>query len=248
VVEAVSAAFSGKNPLTFADQLVAGLSGGPKQTAWSSGLQDRLRVLLVNAAFEAGLELNDLQDLGSAYPSLAAALDLKDFDALICLRYLWSLEADRPWERCGKASTVFDLAADDEQAETLLDRYPGLLLAVRGLPIFLTGRGLWCKNVCLREKPTEVELVKLPRGEGYHLVVGGKELWFDQTPERLVEELKRWVLYYFLEFQPNLRRFPVLRWGTGMQRLAGKNAVACPQCGRLLLPCLGEVGINMEET
>src|SRR5262249_9111496 len=121
---------------------------------------------------------------------------------------------------------------------------PGLLLSVTGKPIFQTVRGLWCKDVFMRAKPRSLDVNKLPGKDGYHLVVDRDYIWFGQSPADLAEELKKWAKFYFDELKPGLKKFPIRRGG-GMKKLLAKNAISCPDCGTLLLPRLGDVGVDM---
>src|SRR5207244_10029537 len=77
---------------------------------WSVGQRARLRVLLAARAFEAGVEVADLHDLGRAAPALGRTLGSDDTDGLARLRLLWTLRPTRPWQVCGPAATVFEVA------------------------------------------------------------------------------------------------------------------------------------------
>src|SRR5262249_46730629 len=107
VVAAVGDCFDGKLSLAFAEQLLAGWPAAH----WAGRNRNRLRILICDRAFEAGFEVQDLVEAGEAAPALAELLETADTDELARLRLLWSLRATTPWDRCGKAVTVFELAA-----------------------------------------------------------------------------------------------------------------------------------------
>src|SRR5439155_14127461 len=65
---------------------------------WTVGQRARLRLLLAARAFEAGVEVAGLHDLGRAAPALGRALGSDDADGLARLRLLWSLRPTRPWQ------------------------------------------------------------------------------------------------------------------------------------------------------
>ena len=72
----------------------------------------RLRILLCDRAFEAGFEVTNLLELRRTVSALAEVLGTDDTAGLSALRLLWSQRPTRPWDQCGEARTVFDLAGD----------------------------------------------------------------------------------------------------------------------------------------
>ena len=242
LLEVIRACLQGKRPLALMDNLLAELTGAD---GWGKARKARLKVLLAEAMFSAGIELRDLPDLAQAYPALATILDIQNANVLVGMRYLCSLESSRPWDSIGAAQTIFELAGEFEQTEALANKYPGLLLSATGKPIFLTVRGLWCQDICMQEKPRPLEVHKLPGKDGYQLILGPDHIWFGQSPDELAEELKEWVTFYFNEFVPGLKKCPVRRGGDGMKKLSARNAVACGHCGTEFLPKLAAVGIDM---
>jgi hypothetical protein len=211
-------------------------------------------VLLCDSAFEAGFELRDLIEAGETAPSLGDVLRLEDAEGLAHLRLLWSLRASWPWDRHGEAATVFDLAADPDEAD-FLRRYPDLLLRhplpsrfaaeEGGAPyLLLCDRGVVLRGTAFTRPPRDVKIGGRPGR--YELVVDGQRFAFGSDPEPVASRLERWCRYYFEEFLPaaaDVRRWrspdatAVLRaWGT----------VRCPDCGRPPLPRVGEVGVALD--
>src|SRR5262249_10208506 len=115
--------FEGRLPFTFADELLDKWD----ERLWTAERRARLRVLVCDAAFEAGFEVHNPVEVGRGAPAVARLLGTAAPHDLAWLRLLWSLRAGRPWDRCGPANTVFELAADPNEGK-LLARYPDLLL------------------------------------------------------------------------------------------------------------------------
>src|SRR5262249_18337524 len=151
----------------------------------------RLRVLLLDRAFEAGLEVRDILDVGRATPTLGTVLNVEDLGGLARLRLLWSLRASRPWDRRGQAFAAFGVAAAEDGA-ALLARFPDLLLAVRSSPpLYLCGRGLWFLDTWFPEMPLKVEVLSKSGEKGnYQLVVGDNRFWFPEDPDVLAGRLE----------------------------------------------------------
>jgi hypothetical protein len=250
VVSEVDSCFAGKLPLAYAEGVLAGW----RDDGWGRGDLARLRVLLCDSAFEAGFELRDLIEAGETAPSLGDVLHLEDAEGLAHLRLLWSLRASRPWDRYGEAATVFDLAGDAKEGD-FLRRYPDLLLR-HTLPsrfapdeggpayLLLCDRGVVLRGTVFTRPPRDVEIGGRPGR--YELVVDGQRFAFTSDPEPVASRLERWCRYHFEEFLP--ASTDVHRWrspdATAVLRAWG--TVRCPDCGRPLLPRVGEVGVALE--
>jgi hypothetical protein len=251
VVAEVDSCFSGRLPLAYAEGVLAGW----RQDGWGRGDQARLRVLLCDSAFEAGFELRDLIEAGETAGALGEVLDVEDTEGLAHLRLLWSLRASRPWDRVGSADSVFDLAADPGEAD-LLGRYPDLLLRHKLPPRFATeavggaahvlvcSRGVVLRGTVFTRPPRAVTVTA--RQGRFEMVVDGQRFQFGNDPEPVASRLERWCRYYFDEFVPAAG--DVHRWrspdATAVLRAWG--TVRCPDCGRSLLPRVGEVGVPLE--
>jgi hypothetical protein len=248
VVAEADNCFSGKLPLGY----VEGLLAGWRLDDWGLGGPARLRVLLCDAAFEAGFELRDLIEAGETAPSLGEILDIGDTEALARLRLLWSQRASRPWDHVGQADSAFALATDPAAAD-LLGRYPDLLLrhalparfaADGGDHILVCSRGVVLRGVVFTHAPRAVEVAA--RHGRYEMTVDGHRFGFANDPEAVASRLERWCRYFFDEFVPAAG--DVHRWrspdATAVLRAWG--TVRCPDCGRSLLPRVGEVGVPLE--
>jgi hypothetical protein len=243
---------TGELPLSCAERLL----GDGECKGASAGSRARLRVLLAARAFEAGLEVPDLAELGRVAPALGRALATDDVDGLARLRLLWSVRPTRPWQRCGPAVTVFDLARYPVLGGQHLEEHPDLLLfqptADDGrenqpaAPVLVCGSGLVYRDGVLKERPAAVEVkARLLRG-GYELTAGPARWTFRADPTALARRLEAWSDFLFGEFLPQVDA--VLGWHSDepRERLLVQRVVACPECGEGFLRRTGDVGISLE--
>jgi hypothetical protein len=232
--------FEGKMPLGFA----GGLLGEWEMPWWTRGNRNRLRVLLCAAAFEAGLDLSDLAELGRLCPPLAEAMQLGDGEGLARLRRLWVMGKNRPWEHVGQATTVFEVAADAAGDPRRLERRPDLLLVARGAPvILLCDGGVWFQDVCLTDLPRRVA-VEARRGAGeggFDLVLGEQRFWFSEDPAQAAARLERWLGYYFRELPSQMAEAAPPQSREALDKVLARSGAACPECRRPLLPRAGEI-------
>ena len=270
VVDLLARCFEGRLSLAFAEHLLAGWGSDRRDAAptgrrdaaptwWTPGNLVRLRVLLCDRAFEAGFEVRSLLDAGSQAPALGDVLGTHNVANLAGLRLLWSLRPTRPWDRCGDPLTVFDLATDPKQAD-LLASYPDLLLwqeepewlvAAPGVTepkparIFFCVRGVLLQGVLFTETPRVVEVNA--RWRYNDLVIGEQRFRSSGPLDLLALRMERWFRYVFSEFLPALPRVEKWQAPDRLAVLRAWGAIACPECRRLLLPRVGQVGIALEE-
>jgi hypothetical protein len=247
LADQTSKCFDGKLPLAYAGLLLGDLAPGQADEEpaawWTKSLRRRFSLLLCERAFAAGLEVNDLVDLGRACPALAKALIVDDMDTLCQRRLLHGIGDKTPWESCGEATPVFALADEDN----LLARFPDLVLAVKSLSVYMCGRGLWYEDTYFKEMPKTFEVVPRRSNEpGYELRIDSCIFRVAENPSKLADRLERWCRYYFNEFQPRAAGVQGWRSTDVVRRLMSVNAVACPECRRRSIPRLGEVGIALE--
>jgi hypothetical protein len=204
---------TGVPPLTFADRL---LTGG--QSEWlTPGNRARLRVLVCRQAFESDLEVADLLEGGRLSPGLGAMLAVQQADDLAALRHLWSLKTSQPWERCGEAFTVFDLAEQAGLASRLLEQCPDLLLYQ-----FLGGaeHGPEALLICRRGVAFGGKLINQAK-QVHELPI---------HPDRVTS----WLSYLFDEFLPQMKSSQSQTAKPGRFRVVETNV--CPGCGRSVAP------------
>jgi hypothetical protein len=262
VVKQVSRCFQGTRPLLFAQALLDEWDA----EFWTPANIARARVLLCDAAFEAGLEVQNLLDAGRNAPALGAILNVESPRKLAALRLLWSLRPTRPWDKLGAVWTAYDLAADINLVEAFT-AHPDVLLLLRDekipitskhskeqpLTIQFTQAGVWVQEMLYNIPPGRVEV----RRGGRDLVVG-QDLYRGEVDlsatARRIELWFRWVFKDRVEASFNgdffSRLDDVLRWQSPQraQILSAWGALQCPECGKNLLARVGEVGIAVTLT
>ncbi len=243
--------FTAKLPLSYAGLLLGDLFGVRSEESpgwWTPGVRARLAVLLCDRAFSAGLEVSDVVDLGRACPALGKVMAVDEIDILSQRRLLWSFRASKPWEKNGPAATVFQLAREENEEEIgdhLWERFPDLLLALKKMPVYLCGRGLWFERTWIADMPGTIEVIAR-KDASYELVIDEHRFRFDDDPSGLADRLERWCRYYFRDFLPQAGAVGAWEAADVVRRLIKVNGTPCPDCRKLVIPRLGEIGVSME--
>jgi hypothetical protein len=253
VVHLVERSLKQTLPLAFAEHFLAEW----ENEMWTDGSLARLRLLLCDRAFETGLEVCDLIEVGQEASALGDVLGIDDPEHLARLRLLWTLRLGRPWNVHGEAATAFELAGYADLGSRVLEQYPDLLLYEvrvenRASPtqgqIMVCGRGIIFQEELFTEVPQVVE-VRSFRAEpeaGYELRVDSLRFPFSFHPGDLAQRLQRWCQYYFNDFVPQVAA--VHQWRsfgmTGVLRL--EEQVVCPACRRPFWMKTGDVGIPVQ--
>lgn len=250
VVHLVERSLKQSLPLAFAEHLLAEW----ESEMWTDGNLTRLRLLVCDRAFEAGLEVADLIEVGEQASALGDVLGTDDPEQLARLRLLWTLRLGRPWNACGEAATAFELAGYADLGSRILEQHPDLLLyevrvESRANPsqgqVMVCGRGILFQNELFPEAPQVVD-VRSRRGEpelGYELRVDGQSFPFPFHPGALAQRLERWCHYYFADFVPQVAAVHQWRsFGTAGQ-LRLDEQVTCPECRKPFWMKAGSVGV-----
>jgi hypothetical protein len=242
LAEQLADCFRGQRTLRYFGHVMSELHAD--RTRYHRGELRRLQVLLAARAFEQGLSADDLLDLARVFPPARDILGLDDRWGWSQLEQLWSLRRARAWEHAGQASHVFELAETPGEAEALLEAYPHLLLSIRPEDLHMTSRGIWVLGQYLAARPDEKAIMWEWSAEdkAYVLEVGSHRLRSAMKPRELVAALKAWLPYYFDDFLP---RLPTARRSASeaAQKLWHGLRTSCPECGRPLVACTGDVGI-----
>jgi hypothetical protein len=246
VAAEVGRCFEAELPLIFAEHLLAGW----KSSWWTPANLARLRVLLCDRAFEAGLEVRDLREASRSAPALGGVLEGTDPNHLARLRLIWSLRPRRPWDRWSDAATVFELATDPDPSRNLLGEYPDLLLADMKMPAVLVCGGdvvFQARRFPAPPRLLEVKARRTFEGMDFELVVGELRLPFVTDPTPLVKRLEYWFRYHFGDFLPQVEA--VYDWQAPGQarKMQLREAVRCPECRRPVLARIGAVGRPLDE-
>jgi hypothetical protein len=256
-VAQVGRCFRGRLPLLFGDKL---LSLWRKEWRTRANLA-RLRVQLLDRAFEAGFEVRNLLSAAQTAPVLGKMLGADDPGGLARLRLLWSLRPRRPWDHCGDADTVFGLA-ETAANSALLSQYPDLLLyqsdfsassgrrrAGKQLEIVVCGQGIFVEGKLFAAPFRTIEWQSRRNGDEAQrvLLLDGVRIVVPGDPDEAAAQVERWFRYYFNDFVAQVAE--VYRWrsphATAIMRAWG--TVPCPDCKRPLVARPGEVGIAVEE-
>jgi hypothetical protein len=253
VAAQVGRCLSGRLPLAYAEELLAGW----ETPWWGKTALARLRVLVCDKAFEAAFEIGTLRAAGRGSPALGEVLGLRDVPALASLRLLWSLRPTRPWDHCGPAETAFEMAVSPLRGEAFGRRSDLLLVAdlpplrhtgsdegVTAQSLFLCSTGIVFRGKRIGDAPDSIDVVnqRLTARGGYDLYIGTTRFHFHHDPQPLVPRLERWSNFFFKQFLPQVT--DVTNWkapdeGTQMRV---RGALECPECSTWLLPRRGGVG------
>jgi hypothetical protein len=213
---------------------------------WGRGALRRLQVLLAGRAFEERLSADDVLELARVFPIARDVLGLEDRWRWIQLELLWSMHARRAWESAGRAGSVFTLAESGQAVEALLDEHPNLLLSVRKDDLHVTSRGVWVLGQYITARPEERDILWewSAADQAYVVEIGSHRLRTAEKPRDLVAALKTWLRFYFTDFVP---RLPTARRpaSPAAQTMWHGLRTGCPECGKPLVPCVGEVGIGL---
>jgi hypothetical protein len=245
LAEQVTRCFEGELPLAYAEALLADWDS----TWWNAANRTRLRILLCDRAFEAGLEVGQLLEVGRLAPILGEVLVLDRTDEVAQLRLLWSQRPIRPWDRWSDPQLVFALAQSSEATRSLLSQYPDLLLVDPEEPgILLCGRGVVFQDILFTRPPIQiaVKAVRDFNRVDYDVVVGEHRFRLPREPQGLLHRLERWFRYHFQEFLPQVQAVYSWKAPAGTASLHLQEAILCPDCHQLLLPRPGEIGATVD--
>jgi hypothetical protein len=251
LAEHVGACLAGELPLRFGEMLLA----SEEATSLNRGERARLRVLLAGRAFEAGLGVWDLQELGLVVPTLGTIINTDDVRQLARLRLVWRLKPERPWAACGPAATAFDIARYPVIGGQYLVKRPDLLLFQPSAdetgeggpapPVLVCADGLGFRDALVSE-PDEGITVK-PRagwqGSGHELLFGSARFVYRGDPSGVARRLKAWKRYYFEELLPQAEAAIEERTPGPLEGLLAQKLATCPECGNDLVRRTGALGL-----
>jgi hypothetical protein len=242
LAEQIGECLRGNLPLRFVGHVLDRLAA--LGSDWSPAELRRLQVLVAARAFALGLALDDLMDLARVFPKARTTLGLDDRWRWGQLEVLWTMNRSRAWEEVGPASPVFEFAESHDAADKVFPDTAHLLLFISKESLHITSRGVWCLGQYLAARPDEREIVwDWSRPDRCYIIeVGSHRLRSDRKPRDLTIALKAWLRFYFDAFLP---RLPTARrpQSDTVQKLWQTMRTPCPECGRPLVPCVGDMGI-----
>jgi hypothetical protein len=236
--------FTGAQPADYAEFVLGCYLAHPRLP----GELGRLRILLLQAAFDAGLAPRDLAHLWAGAPYLRRAMLVEPTHRVGLLFGLWRSRATTPWRSIGDAVTVYDLARSaPPTAARLLAQFPDFLLLHRpkgnleGLlgPILVCARGVSIGGVITADPDAEVRLAN----EGRRLIFGRHRLdvgipLVGEVPDLLASWLRfrTEVLMPFVEESASTGPEAVVR------RILGPFCRRCLSCGTISTVSPGAIG------
>jgi DNA-directed RNA polymerase subunit RPC12/RpoP len=244
----VAHSLSGALPIQYAEDL---LEAWPN-SARDRGQRARLRVLSCARAFESGLEPRDLQELGRLSPALGEIFASEDLAGLSRLRWVWESRSNRPWQKHGSATTVFDLARYPALGGQYLEQRPDLLLfqpmsagsgSESGSPILICAEGVVYRNLVIDDPETPIAARPARKGAGYDLIIGKKRLHFGQKPGLLERRLEGWVRFLFRDLLPSAMKRVDSGSPAKLREFRKQKTIQCPECGHSFLALRGDVGL-----
>ena len=208
----------------------------------------RLRVLLIGAAFEAGLVPPDLLDLWAGAPNLRRAMAVEPAHRLGLLSGLWRTRAAKAWESVAPADTVFDLArTSPPTAARVLARFPDLLLyhrpdpAVEDLvgPLMVCSRGVAVAGFLTADPDADVRL----QANGRELIFGRHRVEVSRRlPAEYPELLTKWLHFRAEVLLPFIDGYLSPGSAEVSRRVLGPYCRRCLACGAVSAVASGAIG------
>jgi hypothetical protein len=247
VADLAAAGFRGERTADFSEFVVAAYLARPRDP----GDLARLGVLLIEAAFQAGLAPRDLRDLWRCAPCLKRVSGGEPGHWLGLLFGLWRTREARTWATIGEAVTVFELARRvPRTAAGVLARFADLLLHYRPAPeiesmvgpVLVCARGVAVGDKLIADPDAEVRVVARGRELvfGRHrIVVGGR------LPLEFADVVKAWLQYRAEQLLPFIDGYLGGGRGAAARRVLAPFCLQCPGCGIVSAVGRGMVGRAM---
>jgi hypothetical protein len=244
VVTLARECYQGRLPLSFLSDLLENFHG-KERTAWRNSDLNRLVILLADAAFAAEVDLDDWLSLGRAFPVLNAVLNLDSRWHWLQFMTIRAERGRRPWEKAGPAVTMLDLVKDPAKYEDVLAFYPDALLYVPSSNLVIGSKGIWIEGICVTTFTRDTDFCVDRGSDGFELGIGDLTIRCGTNPRPRLDEIKRWLRYWFLEFIPSLPS--VARPMTeSRHRMWHLSKMTCSECHRPLVPSPGDLGVALK--
>jgi hypothetical protein len=208
----------------------------------------RLRILLLAAAFEAGLVPRDLLDLWAGAPNLKRSMMMEPAHRLGLLFGVWRTREAQAWQSVGPAETVFDLArTSPPTAARILARFPDLLLFCRPEwnievlvgPLLICSRGLAVGGYLTADPDAVVRLT----ASGRELVFGQHRIELArELPTEFVEVVRQWLRFRTDTMLPFIEGYLSPGSGESSTRVLTPFCRRCLSCGTVSVASVGAVG------
>lgn len=250
IAELAAAGFRGEEPIEYAEYVAECFFNREREPP--PGDQSRFRVLLLGAAFEAGLKPRDLIDLWAVAPNLRRAMVVDPLHRLGMLQGVWTMRPAR-WERIARADSVYDLCRIAPHGSgRILTEFPDLLLchspdpdteAQLG-PVLICARGIVVGGRMLADPDANVRIEKAGRfGGGFELIFGPHRLALERKPVGdFAEMVKEWLRFRAWALLPLLDNYLAPGSSEVAARVLRPFQRRCPQCGTVSAIAVASVG------
>jgi hypothetical protein len=252
LAELIADGLAGEHPTAFAEHAAAAVLA--RDPPLEPGELARLRVLLVAAAFDAGLKPRDLLDLWAVAPALRRVAAVEPPHRLGLLHGVWLLRNVRRWERVAPADTVFELARTAPNVSgRVLAEFPDLLLYHRTDPdldrdlgpVLVCTRGVVVGGQLAADPDAEVRQAKAGRfGGGYELTFGRHRVRLTRKlPDEFLEAVRGWLRFRANVLLPHIDGYLDPGSPEVAGRVLGPFSRTCGRCGATSAVAVGKVGI-----
>lgn len=239
-----SEGFAGELPADYAEYVVESYSSREREP----GEIARLRILLLAAAFEAGLVPRDLLDLWAGAPNLRRTMMMEPAHRLGLLFGVWRTREAQEWQSVGPAETVFDLArTSPPTAARVLAQFPDLLLFSRPEwdievligPLLICSRGLAVGGYLTADPDAAVRLT----ANGRELVYGRHRIELArELPAEFIQVIRRWLRFRTDSMLPFIEGYLSPGSGRSAIRVLRPFCRRCSTCGTVSAVSVGAVG------
>ncbi len=244
VLTLASECFKGKLPVSFLGDLMESFHG-KERANWSKSDLNRLPLLIAHQAFSADLDIDDWLSLGRAFPVVSAVLNLESRWHWQQFQAVWSQRNRKPWEAAGPAANMLDLAKQPASVEDLLSYYPDVLLYIAKANLVIGSKGVWIEGVCVTSFPPSADVTAEKLSNGYEVQVGTLRIRAAENPRPYLDDIKRWLRWYFHEFVPTVPNAP-RPMTESRHRMWQLSKIACTECSRPLVACPGDLGVALK--
>ncbi len=252
VADLVAGVFKGDRPLPFAEYALATYLDRPDPP--TAGERRRLRVLLIGAAFDAGLKARDLLAVSAVAPAVGRATATEPAHLLGLLYGVWATRNRPRPDAVERMETVFDVCRNSPTlAAGWLDSFPDLLTVYRPDPmfehdlgpVFICGRGVAVGRQYVSNPAAEVSVGRPPSwSRGSELTVGTRRFALRHRPTVEDRNAIRGLLHFRHDvLLPFVENYLEPHAPAALDRLLEPLGKPCPRCGMACVAVPGEVGV-----
>ncbi len=241
VLTLAAESFKGKLPLSSLSELYENFHGR-ERSVWTKSELNYLTILTAHHAGLAEVDTDDWLNLGRAFPVLHAVLNLESRWHWLQFFAIWTARSGKLWEKAGPALTMLELAEDPAEHEEILAYYSDVLLFAPGPNLVVGSKGIWLEGICVTTFSANTEISVERGAAGFELTIGKVCVRYDESPRPYLDEIKRWLRWYFFEFVPVIANV-AHPMSESRHRMWQLSKVECPECKRPLVPCLGDLGV-----